>query len=76
MIDKIVDAEGLGREICSVGAVISDRDPDTRLQQVDHKEPEQQRDDRGRDEPPHRLGADPADCGSIAHMADADDQGR
>ena len=45
-------------------------------QQIDHDQAEQQRDERGADEPEHRLGADPADRLGVAHMRDADDQGR
>ena len=76
MVDEIVDAERLGRQVGGVGALVGDHDADAGLQQVDHEEAEQQRDDRGGDEPAHRLGADPPDRRRVAHMADADDQRR
>jgi hypothetical protein len=45
------------------------------LQQVDHHQPDQQRDDRGADEPAHGLGADPADRCGVLHVGDAGHQG-
>jgi hypothetical protein len=46
------------------------------LQQIDHDEAEQQRDERRADEPAHGLGEDPPELGAAAHMGDAADQGR
>jgi len=46
------------------------------LQQIDHHEAEQQRDEGGADEPAHGLGENPAELGARAHMGDAADQRR
>src|SRR3954464_8448160 len=45
------------------------------LQQIDHDEAEQQRDEGGGNEPAQRLGEDAAELGAAAHMGDAADQG-
>jgi hypothetical protein len=45
-----------------------------RLQQVDHDEAKQQRDEGGGDEPAQRLGEDAAELGAGAHMGDAADE--
>ena len=75
MVDEIIDAECLRREIGGVLALVGDLDARAGLQQIDHEEAEQQRDDRGRDEPAHRLCANPPDRRCVAHMPDADDEG-
>src|SRR5437660_1435653 len=43
-----------------------------RPQDVDHHHAEGERDQRGHDEPRHRLEADPANRLGIAHVSDAD----
>ncbi len=48
----------------------------TGLEQVHQHQAQQQRAERGADEPQQRLAADPADGGGVAHMRDADDEGR
>ena len=45
------------------------------LQQIDHDEAEQQRDEGGGNEPAQRLGEDAAELRAGAHMGDAADQG-
>ncbi len=45
------------------------------LQQIDHHEAEQQRHERGADEPAHGLGEDASEPRAAAHMGDAADQG-
>ena len=49
-------------------------DADAGLEQVHQHQPEAERDERGADEPQHRLAADPADRARVAHVADADHQ--
>jgi hypothetical protein len=48
----------------------------TRLQQIDHHQSQQQRDERGADEPAHGLCENPPEFGAAAHVGDAADQGR
>jgi hypothetical protein len=76
MVDEIINAERLRRQIGGIGSLIGDGDADARLHDVDHQEAKQQRDDRSRNEPGHGLGADPPDRRRVAHMTDADDQRR
>ncbi len=46
------------------------------LQQIDHDQAKQQRDERRADEPAHGLREDPPQLGAASHMGDAADQGR
>jgi hypothetical protein len=41
-----------------------------RLQQIDHHQAEQQRNERGGNEPAHRLGENSPELGAAAHMGD------
>ena len=64
---RLVEALGVGQRQVEVVA---------RPQDVDQDHAEQQRYQRGADEPEHRLAADAADRLGVAHVRDADHQGR
>src|SRR3546814_4250412 len=46
------------------------------LEQMNHDEPDRERDDRGADKPAHRLRADPADRGGVFHLREPRDERR
>ncbi len=76
MGQKLFDREGRGRQ-SRRGRLVRQGAGEigAGLQQIDHHEAEQQRDERCADEPAHGLGEDAAETRTAAHMGDAADQG-
>ena len=58
------------------GGDIGDRRADAGLEEVDQHQPEADRDEARGNEPRQRAHADAAQGGAVAHMGDADDDGR